>query len=102
MTRVFLFTLKILNQYKLYKMKNILDNMRERAIAILADKIEWRKASIIKAEEEIIAKLIGQPNNEYSIESAFKGLCMLKSTLAEMEALMKQLQPAHKPARKRK
>ena len=75
-------------------MQNILDSMRDQAITTLTQKIEWRKVQITEAEREIVCKLVGQPNNEYTIESAFKGLSSLKSVLAEMELMLTQLQPA--------
>ena len=74
-------------------MENVLDQMRDQAITTLTQKIEWRKDQIAEAEREIICKLIGQPNNEYSIDSAFKGLNSLKSVLAEMELMLTRLKP---------
>lgn len=75
-------------------MQNILDSMRDQAISTLTQKIEWRKVQIAEAEREIVCKLVGQPNNEYTIDSAFKGLHSLKSVLTEMELMLTQLQPA--------
>ena len=74
-------------------MQNILDSMRDQAITTLTQKIEWRKVQIAEAEREIVCKLVGQPNNEYTIDSAFKGLNSLKSVLAEMELMLTRLRP---------
>ena len=74
-------------------MKNVLDTLRDKAIETLTQKIEWRKTRIAESERALLAKVLGDNSGDYSIEQTCAGLVTLRSTLAEMENLLAQLQP---------
>jgi hypothetical protein len=85
--------MKVFTYLKSIYMKDILEQMRAKAIDTLTQKIEWRKRKVLESQEKAIAILMGDRDPNYTYEQTCAGIVTLHSIIALMEGHLALLQP---------
>lgn len=74
-------------------MNNIINEMIATGVVTLTDKITFYEKTIKESEIGLIKKVLGEPTDNYTIESHLKGLVTMRGMVAELHRALAELQP---------